>query len=361
MALPASGPIAMSMINAELAYPATAVISLNDTSVRALAGVPVGVVSLSNFYGKSSAVQKGFWLNGAQFIPPTTSSSGASSLDFSTETLSVIANAPENRYSASSGLESSTHLITGGGTRLNPTAPQYSNFRKFEFSTQSHSTGGSAPAVFGGFPASWVSGPDAGYGQGLGGLNTTTGNVAKYNLSTDSYSQLLSRLPPVTNNRTGQSNGVEAFFFGGRSSTPPNPATSGISTISNFSFATESGAAIGNSLPTPAAQTGVATSPTSAYLISPLVGSTTSAFKFSYASQTASNMAALPAGRQAAASVNNTSYAYFKGGRAGAPVPSLGTYMKLLYSTDTYSTTPSSITDNTNHNQYGGQPTAISF
>ena len=54
MTLPSSGPIGMSQINVELAIPATTTISLNQTNVRALAGVPSGIISLSNFYGKSN-------------------------------------------------------------------------------------------------------------------------------------------------------------------------------------------------------------------------------------------------------------------------------------------------------------------
>ena len=54
MALPPSGPITMGMINVELGRPATQIISLNEASVRALAQVPAGMISLSNFYGKSA-------------------------------------------------------------------------------------------------------------------------------------------------------------------------------------------------------------------------------------------------------------------------------------------------------------------
>jgi len=60
MALNPSGPISLGgatvgqSINLELGQSATATISLNDTNARALAGVPSGTISLSNFYGKSN-------------------------------------------------------------------------------------------------------------------------------------------------------------------------------------------------------------------------------------------------------------------------------------------------------------------
>lgn len=61
MALNSSGPISLGgstagqSINLELGKSATAQISLNDTDVRALAGVPSGAIIVpTNFYGKSS-------------------------------------------------------------------------------------------------------------------------------------------------------------------------------------------------------------------------------------------------------------------------------------------------------------------
>jgi len=60
MALNPSGPISLGgptvgqSINLELGNAATALASINSTPFRTLAGVPSGLISLSNFYGKSS-------------------------------------------------------------------------------------------------------------------------------------------------------------------------------------------------------------------------------------------------------------------------------------------------------------------
>lgn len=53
MTLPASGLISIGMVAAELGIGLP--LSLGDSRVRALAGVPSGTISLSNLYGKSGA------------------------------------------------------------------------------------------------------------------------------------------------------------------------------------------------------------------------------------------------------------------------------------------------------------------
>ena len=54
MTLPASGPISMSQVAAELGISATG-LSLNDSRVRALAGKPSGAISFADLLGKSAA------------------------------------------------------------------------------------------------------------------------------------------------------------------------------------------------------------------------------------------------------------------------------------------------------------------
>ena len=53
MTLP-TGTISMSQVNVELGLSPTALISLNDSAVRALAGVPSGTISMQNLQGKSA-------------------------------------------------------------------------------------------------------------------------------------------------------------------------------------------------------------------------------------------------------------------------------------------------------------------
>lgn len=55
MALPGSGQISLNDVNIELGISPGTLISLNDSAVRTLFGVPSGTISLSNGYGKSNS------------------------------------------------------------------------------------------------------------------------------------------------------------------------------------------------------------------------------------------------------------------------------------------------------------------
>lgn len=54
MTLPVSGPISLSQVNVELGLSATAQVTLGDASVRNLAGISSGAISLDSLHGKSS-------------------------------------------------------------------------------------------------------------------------------------------------------------------------------------------------------------------------------------------------------------------------------------------------------------------
>ena len=54
MALPSTGQISMSQVNTELGLATSTLISLNQSSVRTLAGISTGQIAMSDLWGKSS-------------------------------------------------------------------------------------------------------------------------------------------------------------------------------------------------------------------------------------------------------------------------------------------------------------------
>jgi hypothetical protein len=72
MTLPVSGPISLNAVNVELGLGGTTLISLNQASVRNLAGVPSGAISLNNLYGKSNRVSLSVIYSVSEYLGPET-------------------------------------------------------------------------------------------------------------------------------------------------------------------------------------------------------------------------------------------------------------------------------------------------
>ena len=120
MTLPASGAIDMGEVDVELTYASTATISLGDASVRTLAGIPSGAISLNDLHGKTFAT----WHRPNTYA--ITAVTGGS-----------VTN-PANAYDGStSTLEGSTYTTvahTKGGTYQQEEVVTYSGFGTGTFS-----------------------------------------------------------------------------------------------------------------------------------------------------------------------------------------------------------------------------------
>jgi hypothetical protein len=94
MAINASGQLSLGgatvgqSINLELSNLATATITMNDTNVRNLAGVASGAISLSNFYGKSAALDY-MWMYLTNFNASTAWVGTTKKITYSTDTVAA--------------------------------------------------------------------------------------------------------------------------------------------------------------------------------------------------------------------------------------------------------------------------------
>lgn len=95
MTLPLSGAISIGDINVELGYARSTQSSLGSSAFRALAGIPSGAISLSNFYGKSAT----------HYIRPSTYSVSSAAGGYVTN--------PTNAYDGTGTLDSSTYCALG--------------------------------------------------------------------------------------------------------------------------------------------------------------------------------------------------------------------------------------------------------
>jgi hypothetical protein len=115
MALPSSGnPISLSQVNTELGNSSSASISMNSSSVRNLAGVTSGQISMSNLFGKSNELISGLYVDSGswKYFTTTNGSSVTGSISGPSGTTTPLTAASDGN---------STYVVkytTGGGAQV---------------------------------------------------------------------------------------------------------------------------------------------------------------------------------------------------------------------------------------------------
>lgn len=196
------------MINVELGRPATQVISLNEASVRALAQVPSGMISLSNFYGKSNITPAGYSLGARTPWPSYNNISSIYEFNLSTETggnLGVVT--PTGGQMFSMGNTDAKSIINNFAATLVPPNLFIINLSRWTFATKTFTAIAGSPSMRpqdqrGIGVRSRMQTPDTYYGVAPftpatppNALNSRVG-FTKYNLSTESFVSFNTVIPP---------------------------------------------------------------------------------------------------------------------------------------------------------------------
>ena len=171
----------MSEISVELSYPATQILSLGQEDARQLADVPAGVISLSDFYGKTSVVGQGIMWGNDFYRPLTLLTS------FDTETTVIGPDNTGGLCSTAFFADTSNAYTATGWTTDATVKPYLTRVDRYAFSTSTITRGvGALPtprAAAAGFSGTT-------YGYAIGGSadeppsGTTENNVQTFNFST---------------------------------------------------------------------------------------------------------------------------------------------------------------------------------
>jgi hypothetical protein len=367
MSLPLSGTLSMSEISVELSYPATQILSLGQEDARQLADVPAGVISISDFYGKSSVVGQGIlWGN-------NTYKNVSLINTFSTETLVVGPDNSGGLYGTAFFADTS-NAYTSTGWLVDATIKPYSTrVDRYSFSTSTFTRGvGAVPiprALALGFSGTT-------YGYVIGGsaneppTGTTENSVQTFNFSTSTGGNTTSSPTGVKFNQ-----GIGQMTNGDYLVTIRGAGSLDLSYLNRMNTATSAwdGAV---PLPTPAyvnsSSTGAVNSAIKGYTLggrmtpSPSAAAATTSLEVDYATYSQNRIGMTTSLRNMAA-LSGSDAGYGFGGQAGfgpAPVNSLGQKaVKFQF----YTGSVSSLSDiPVRWNGWlayamGSQPTSISF
>ena len=351
------------MINTELGYPATQIISLNNAAVRALAQVPSGVISLSNFYGKSSTVLKGL----AYGLQGPTVNQFTMLQDFPTGTLTV--GGTQQAGNLGQQMNSSANIYHSSGRSPSPFGSNLAtlNTNKYNFSTATFTTNLiNAPDV----RTLGFSGNSSTNGYSISGSNNPPGGnpqsitTNKFAFSSETYVPA----PNIPSARLGSVRKLQSpqyiYSMGGNTAAPPTAVS--LPSI-RLDMNTDTFATAPFSSPTPSSTVGDSRMNFSTSLAAyagfmnapaPFSGM----LKITHSSQTVSVVASNPAvgNYQRGSSLNSGTVGTIHYART---VPaSFSLRANFTFSTETFSTAPANTpTIDNNSGSSGGQPTGVAL
>lgn len=210
MTLPSSGQISLSQVASELGRAANATTSLGESAVRSLAGVASGAISLSNLWGKSNAIQKGYTAGG---VTSSTYYSEIDGMDFATETgINPAAALPSSR-GQSGGVNSNTRGYSIGGYASGGTAT--TTIYAFTFDTESINTSGATLSLARGGMAGAGNSSTRGYGFGGFAGTYTYSEIDGIDFATETSINPSAALPAVRGNQATVCSATAAFIMGG--------------------------------------------------------------------------------------------------------------------------------------------------
>lgn len=347
MALPISpNSISLSQVAVELGRSASATTSLGETAVRALAGVASGAISLSNLYGKSSVIQKGFSAGG--FIGGAIHTGSIRVFDFTVESTGTSSATLSIARSTTAGVNSNDRGYYCTGITSGPV--HYAEIDGLEFSNET-SINPSATLALARTNAGATNSNTRGYVMGGSIINIYYAEIDGLIFSSETAINPSAALVVARPYLSCASSSTVGYGMGGQIALYADSTE-----IDGIIFSTETVANPAAVLGYTMAAGGEANSSSSGYAVGDSYPAGSRANKLLFASETISVISGSGLLRENLASLNSSTNGYFLGGFIGSTYYLTG-IDGITFSTDTVSN-PTAVLPEGIYGNRGTQPYA---